>query len=409
MKKLGLLGAILALGALTGCFGGGGKNKGAEANAIENAKMQTIVSASRKTVITPDTKVNIGQDKDVWNNDYLYLAKSQVVLDKESGKDYTVEIEWSYEDSAVVREKIKNDETHESIYFNYSKTEEYDFNFKANFKCGSATGEANYQVHILKQNVEFKSLTLQQIYAANSENNGFEHVDASTGYYTANNTNFPYMCVETYGKVVYVSPDGNWGLVADGDYVLELYSGSGLNLDTDHYPALTVGNTVRVLAELGSYFGNCQVSFIFDITNADASKAAASTGFKALAGTGFAGKHYWEAGLMNSLRQVNAKYVGNLKQNDKSVTADKLSNGRFTFDVTVDGEALTIAYDYHVDRQGELGIFSAFKAKLQSLTAGSDLVVKGTFRFAGPVEKSYKGNESASTWSLVPYLTDHMA
>ena len=408
MKKLGLLGAILALGALTGCFGGGG-NKGAEANAIESAKMQTIVSASRKTVITPDTKINIGQDKDVWNNDYLYLAKSQVVLDKESGKDYTVEIEWSYDDASVVREKVANDETHESIYFNYSKTEEYDFAFKANFKCGSAKGEANYQVHLLKQNVDFKSLTIQQIYEANETNDGFKLVDKTTGYYTANNTNFPYMCVETYGKVVYVSPDGNWGLVADGDYVLELYSGSGLNLDTDHYPSLVVGKTVRVLAELGSYFGNCQVSFIFDITPADDSKAAASTGFKALAGSAFAGKHYWEGGLMNSLRQVNAKFVGNIKQNDKSVEASKLTNGRFTFDVTVDGETLSIAYDYHVDRNGELGIFTAFKAKLQALSAGADLVVKGTFRFSGPIEKSYKGNETATSWSLVPYLVDHMA
>ena len=81
MKKLGLFGAFLALGCLTGCLPGGG-SKGGEADAIENAKLQTIVSVSRKTQVAPETKINIGQDKDVWNNDYLYLATKQIVLDE---------------------------------------------------------------------------------------------------------------------------------------------------------------------------------------------------------------------------------------------------------------------------------------------------------------------------------------
>ena len=408
MKKLGLFGAFLALGCLTGCLPGAG-SKGGEADAIENAKLQTIVSVSRKTQVAPETKINIGQDKDVWNNDYLYLATKQIVLDENSGKDYTVEINWTYDATNIVREKITADETHESIYFNYSETEEYDFSFTGNFKCGSATGTAKYEVHLLKKNVSFKTLTLQQIYAANSTNDGFEEVDKTTGYYKQNNESFPYMCVETYGKVVYVSPDGNWGLIADGDYVLELYSGSGLNLDKGHYAALEVGNTVKVWAELGSYFGNCQVSFIFDIVSADASKAAASTGFRNLAEADFAGKHYWEGGLMNSLRSVTAKYAGNLKQDGKTVTAANLKNGRFTFDVTVGSTTLSIAYDYHVDRNGDLNIFKAYQDKIKALNNGDDVTIKGTLRFSGPTEKSYKGNESATTWSLTPYLADHIA
>ena len=407
MKKVGLFIAALAATCLAGCMPG--KGGSGEASAIENAKQQSIVTVSRKSPVSPDTKISIGQDKDIWNNDYLYLTTKQVVLDKESGKDYTVEISWTYDASSFVREKIAADETHESIYFNYSKTEEYDFKFVGNFKCGSATGTANYEVHLLKQNVNFTELTIAQIYEVNTSNDGFKYVDPETGYYQKNNDNFNYMCVETYGKVVYIAPDGNWALVADGDAVLELYSGSGLNLDKGHYAALEVGNTVKVQAELGSYFGNCQVSFIFDITAADASKASASGGFKALAEADFSGKHYWEGGLMNSLRTVTATYNGNLKQNDKSVEASKLTNGRFTFEVKVGDTVLEVAYDYHVDRNGDLGIFSAFKSKIQSLSVGASLTVKGTLRFHGPVEKTYKGNEAGTTWSLVPYETGHMA
>ena len=407
MKKLGLLTTALAAACLAGCMPG--KGGGGEADAIENAKMQTIVSVSRKTQVQPDQKINIGQDKDVWNNDYLYLATKQVVLDKNSGKDYTVDISWSYDAAAFVREKVTADETHEAIYFNYSKTEEYDFKFKGDFKCGSATGTANYEVHLLKQNVNFTELTIAQIYEVNTSNDGFKYVDPETGYYQKNNDNFNYMCVETYGKVVYTAPDGNWALIADGDSVMELFSGSALNLTTEYFPALTVGNTVKVLAELGSYFGNAQVSFIFDIVAADASKAAASTGFKALAETDFSGKHYWEGGLMNTLRTVSATFNGNIKQNDKAVEASKLTNGRFTFEVKVGDAVLEVAYDYHVDRNGDLGIFTAFKDKIKSLSVGASLTVKGTLRFHGPVEKTYKGNEAGTTWSLVPYESGHIA
>ena len=123
MKKVGLFIAALAATCLAGCMPG--KGGSGEASAIENAKQQSIVTVSRKSPVSPDTKISIGQDKDIWNNDYLYLTTKQVVLDKESGKDYTVEISWTYDASSFVREKIAADETHESIYFNYSKTEEY--------------------------------------------------------------------------------------------------------------------------------------------------------------------------------------------------------------------------------------------------------------------------------------------
>ena len=419
------LAALLLAGCNMGGGGGGGGGKktsgGASVTtlppvddavaerAIESAKMYKLALVSGKTTIYADTPVNIGHDKDYYHNDYVALTTSQVIMDDETGENVTVYIDWSYDEVPFIKEVLPIDETHKGIYFTYD-AEEHDFPFKATLKCGNKSAEMNFKVHLMTKNLKFDNYTLEQIYKVTDTNDNFDLVNPDTGYYKPNNEGFTFTCVSTYGRVVYVSPDGNWGLIADGDYVLELYSGSNLDLDTTRYPALVPGQTVYVEAELGCYKGNLQVSYIFDISKADDSKAAASTGFKALTGADYVGKHYWENKLMNSLRTVSAKFAGNVMQNGKAVTDfSKLGNDRFTFDVTVGSDTLTIAYDYHVDRKGELGIFNAYKEKISKLSSGADITVKGTFRFAGPVDKSYKGNESATNWNLVPFELDHIA
>lgn len=417
MKKLGLLTAFLAVGMLASCGipGGGSTAPAIDAEtgkrAIEAAKDENIAYVSRAALLVADTPTSIGHTNDYYNNDYLYLTTHQTVLDEVSGKDIVVDIEWIYDTTdSFVKSKIENDETHISIYFNYSKTEEHDFPFKAKFTCGAAEAqEVNYSVHLLLKNLEFAELSIADIYKPTAADDNFEWVDPETGYYKKNNDDFLYTLVETQGEVIYVAPDGNWALIGDGEYTIQLYAGSALDLNTNKYPALTVGNVVNVQAELGSYYGNLQISFIFGITQGDASKVTSPTKFKAMSGSEFDGKHYWQGKLMNSTKSVNAVYKGNLTQNGKAVEASNLTNGRFTFDAEVDGVKLSVAYDYHVDREGKLGIFDAYKAKLSSLSVGSALTVKGTVRFAGPVQKSYKGNEAASTWSIVPFLADHIA
>lgn len=415
MKKLLILGAALALGSLTGCaIGGGG---GGEAGAIENAKMQTIASVGGQPV-TEGVKIDVGQDNNVWNNAHLSLTTKQKVLDKKSGKDYDVDITWTYEEASFLRPKFKSDETHEEIYFNYSKTEEYDFKFTANLTCGSATGTANYEIHLLKNNLTYDTKTIKELYEVDNSNKyGYKLVEtaagSSEGYYKGNNTggSDPFYYAETYAKVVYYAPDGNFALVADGDYFLELFAGKGVsNLKPTGFPALTVGNTVKIIGEMTSYFGSAQMAFIKDIDNADASKAAAPADFKALAGSAFAGKHYWEDYLVNSARTVSATYNGNLKFDGATTTTtpDKLSNSRWTFEVLVDGEKLLVAYDYHTD-PGDKTVLNSFKEKLTGLEVGSPITVKGFLRFAGPVEKSYKGNENSTDWSICPFLAGHLA
>ena len=453
MKKTGLLLGLLSAGLLTGCVmpaipGVSGNTSTptseptsaptseptsaptsevhdveAETRAINAAKAQTLATVSRNSDIIEGVTSDIGWGATgFYNNDYLFLTTKQMVADRETEKDFYVNIEWSYDKTdAFVKEELVTDDTHIAVYFNYDKEQEHDFPFKATLKCGEGTpAEVNFQVHLKTRNLDFKQMSIPEIYAVNDTNDGFKEVDAKTGYYPGNNTSivdettgkpkFNYLCVETTGQVIYTAPDGNWGLIADGDSVLELYSGSASNIDAGHFPALVVGEVVKVQAELGSYYGNCQVSFIFDISKGDRSAITAPTNYALMRGQDFAGKKYFEGGLMNSLRTVNAVYNGNLKdKNDKDISVSETSAGaRWTFEVKVDGEVLKVAYDYHVDRKGEAGVYNAFKAKLESLSVGDALTLKGTVRFAGTNQKTYL-NQDKGVWSIVPFLADHMA
>lgn len=115
---------------------------------------------------------------------------------------------------------------------------------------------------------------------------------------------------------------------------------------------------------------------------------------------------------MNSLRSVSATYNGNIKDRNGTAVSDpnSLAFNRFTFEVKLGEKVLTIAFDYHVDPSDkECPVFNAFKDKLSKLSIGSSLTIKGSFRFNGPVDKGYNGNETSTNWNLVPFLQDHIA
>lgn len=426
MKKSLLLLPLAAV-LLTGCMSGGGssskKKKSStssgggnqpmdEAAAVERAKSYDMVTLNGGTAIFENEKTKIGHKNDIYTNDYLCLTTKQIISDKDTGKKFEVNVAWTYDDKAsFIKEVITIDDNHKGIYFLYD-AETHAFPFSAQLSCGDAkSDDLKFEVELQTKNLKFDHYSLAEIYKTTADGTNYELVDPSTGYYKSNNLPLAkYTCISTEGKVLYVAPDGNWALIGDGDYTLELYSGSALDLNETRYPALKVGNTVYVEAELSCYYGNLQISFIFDISNGDASKVKDSTGFKNLSASDFKNAHYWENGLMNSLYTVSATYKGNIVQDKKTVSdPSALKNGRFTFDVEVGGAKLLVAYDYHIDKSGNLGIFDAFKSKLTSWSVGSSVTLKGTLRFAGTANSDgYSGNETVTAWQLVPYLQDHL-
>lgn len=428
MKKLGLIVTLLAASMLTACMGGGkggGKKKTSgdnqpgtketQAQAIEAAKEYALVAINGKTTLYEGEKPEIGRDKGKYHNDYLALTTKQLVKVKEGNEllDLTVTLNWKFDEKdSFVKEALDINENHKAIYFLYNESEEHDFLFGATLTCGKADPvDMSFGVRLMTKNLKFDHYSLEQIYKPTAADDNFELVDPSTGYYKPNNEGFTFTCVSTEGEVVYTAPDGNWALIADGDCVLQLYSGSELDLNTTRYPALKVGNKVYVEAELGVYKGNLQVSYIFDISNSDAA-VKASTGFRNLTAADFDGKHYWQGGLMNTLRTVSATYQGNIKNGSGQPVSDPttLPFYRFSFEVKVGEKTLTIAFDYHVDPgDKDHPIFDAFTKKLSKLSVGAPLTIKGTFRFNGPADKSYKGNEASTNWNLVPFFEDHIS
>lgn len=419
MKKLGLIAAVLSVGCLAGCFGGKDAN---ESKAIDLAKQQNIVTIKGSNALQADMVTEIGHDsKGFYNNDFIVLTTKQTVASRDLGKEYTVEIEWEFDrNDSFFLDYRDRDDSHKTLHFNYQKDQTHEYSFAAaSFKCGKTTSsdKINYKVKLLDKNLEFEKVTIAQLLEINSAKNDFNLVDHEKGYYKQNNfvkvndKEFPYMLAEITGKVIYTAPDGNWGLIADGDYVMEIYAGSQVSdLTPSKRPVLETGNVVTVLGEVGHYLGNVQTSYIFDIYSADASAITEPTGFRALNEADFSSKHYYENYLSNSLRTINATYNGNLQKDGKAASAADLKPGsRFTFDVLVGSTTLKVAYDYHTDKSGDNGLFNALKAKA-SLNVGDAITLDGSVRFAGKEsdDKSFKPQADLTSWSIVPFLAEHV-
>lgn len=420
MKKLGLIAAVLSVGCLAGCFGGKDAN---ESKAIDLAKQQNIATIKGSNALQADMTTEIGHDsKGFFNNDYIVLTTKQVVASRDLGKEYTVDIEWEFDrnDSFFLDYRDRDDE-HKTLNFKYQKGQTHDYSFSATFKCGKTTSsdKMNFTVKLLDKNLEFEKVSIAQLLEVNDAGTTYKLVDPDKLFYRQNNfekvngEEFKYMLVEVTGKVIYTAPDGNWGLIADGDNAMEIYAGGQVsNLTPAKQPYLANGNVVTILGEVASYCGNVQLSYIFDIYLGDPASITEPTGFRALNEADFSGKYYFQNCLSNSLRSVSGKYNGNLQKDGAAASVSDLRSGsRFTFDILVGSTTLKVAYDYHTDKSGDKGLFDALKNKLSSLNVGDSVSFDGTVRFAGKDvkdDKSFKPQVGLTDWSIVPFLAEHV-
>lgn len=270
--------------------------------------------------------------------------------------------------------------------------------------------------------------------------------DASTysPYYITNNPDAAekqYLYYNVSGKVIYTAPDGNWGLLADGKNVLEFYAGSGTALTEKNFPNLA-NKYVKISANMGQYCGNVQIGFVTKIAALTAEEKAQIAEPEPLAYTemteellnslhyrlsseeltalGLTAKENYECEqqvvkladgtcLSNALAQVSGELVaGSLKDKDgAAVAVNALSSGaRYTFQIKVGDEVLTIAYDYHTDKTGKNGLFNAMKA---ALNAGGAMTIKGTMRYSGNNSGPFISVGNKGVWNLVPFEVAHFA
>ena len=266
----------------------------------------------------------------------------------------------------------------------------------------------------------------------------YDKVDDKGGYSPYYKTNNPdaaekqYYYVNVTGKVIYLAPDGNFGLIADGDEVMEIYAGGGTALKESNFPNLKLGNVVKISGNLGQFCGNVQLGFITKVLAGNASAITAPTNpltfremtaekIASLTKSGFTDPSQAVkvdgVDMMGSLRSVTGKLkAGSLYWCDgdadsadswKTATPDTIKSGkRFRFVLTVGEKEYTVAYDYHVCRNSSTTLFDNLKSALSS---GKDITVKGFSRYFGNNSSPFNQEGQGAVWSVVPFDAAHVS
>lgn len=435
-----LTGAIFSI-TLTGCGGRGPTSAvptSEQPTSIQPTTSQTgneekamnAVMEGNVAAINNTTALIPGQTSELSGDEYDNITVISKQLKKVDGQNYTVEVNWTYTVENVVKsfEPLKGSESNKVFYFNYPTQGQADveFSFTGTPTCNGVTGTAvTFNVKLCAETLVFPEYTLAEILAteqkpsatteASSTYTGisFTHVtNPEKGYWESNNikpgATFSYMYVTVKGKVMYLSPDGNWGLIADGATYLEIYAGSGTQLMDKYYPGLEVGNYVSIRGEMSHYKGNVQLSYISRVSKIEKGSIADPADYKTLTEAyEFVNNQF--SGDMNALVSLTGTYNGNLKDsNGGDVSADNLQDARFTFEVKVGSKVVSIAYDYHVSKveEGQPKVFDTYKAFLQGKSVGDPITVKGTMRFVFSGSNVFTNEGS---FAITPYNATDLA
>ena len=428
---------------------------------VLNTKPICMLNGTSPTEIFPESHPNLMED----NGDNVKLTVKQVYKDK------TVDITWSLNEEQEYFDKWLKPTSDPNHWFIQVDYKGYDYG-KAHgdgaltwkidkMECGEAKTSGNvvsYNATVKNEQYYHDEVSIADCYAFKDQvyevtygetnyrfPSTFDLVDYSEAkvdskgklqpYYKTNNpeaTEKQYYYVNVTGKVIYLAADGNFGLIADGDNVMEIYAGSGTALKESNWPNLKVGNVVKVVGNLGQFCGNVQLGFITKILEGDASKITAPTDpltFRAmteakigeLVKEGFTdhtqalkvdGVH-----MEGSLRSVTGTLVpGSIKwcDGDADVAAswkDTDVNGikstkRFAFKMQVGTKQYKVGFDYHTVRNASTALFDALKTALSS---GSTFTVKGFSRYFGSNSEPFHQEGNGGVWEIIPFDASHVA
>lgn len=398
MKVKKLAGFVLGMSmvaALASCGNGG--NAEGQKKAIEKTLGGSIaVVTSSGNPLMANTEIELSGD----SNDSLTLTSSQI--SNVDGSKYTVELTWSWDEAYNDAISALNDldATHKKMEFNYpgsSATENTKVEFKVSAKCGSETGEAKFLVSLKPVSLIFDPMSIAELYSLNDAGTNFKFMNEETGKIKTNHgQSFYYIAIS--GKLIYKAPDSNWGLLADGEKVVQLYR---LDSCSDNDKAV-VGKYVTCYGEISNGYGNVQISYISKIEEMEDHSAIAdpvelsplAEGINDSASADF--KTFY-SGIGNGISSV----TGTLKS---AVTFN--ASTRCTFVLVVGSHEITIAYDYHTAK-GDTSVSDAYKAIFSSATAGTALKIHGSVRWANNEGSSVISADGA--WQLVPYLASDIA
>lgn len=383
------------------------------------------------------------------------------VLNHVKVDDYTVDLTWDFKTSqAAYDTKLSVDENADIVYLKYpaaggaETTYEWDLTKIVCGKAVSTDTKGHYSAKLKAPLYDWQAMSIADINAVTDDGADHAYTVSSKTYhyesisniikYDATNTKgyspwwntgrasdaeSNYIFAEVKGKVIFLSPDGNWGLLANGDHIMEIYSGSELDLNTTSYPELANGY-VSIKGEVSHYYGNFQLSFIKSIRKINASEVTEPTmsyaqiNYAKLSAAKLARD---QASAAVTKNRIYKQFTSQFEQNSLGEVTGKVltapssttKGARFTFDIEVAGEGenkikMEVAYDYHTDK-GVGDVEAALRAKA---VVGNTITVRGTMRFSHGSDKTLvpfsiasgatEGYGTGGNWSIVPFLASHM-
>ena len=387
-----------------------------ENEAIQAALLEDVaISSMSSSAISSDT---INELEGLYNTSLSLTTKLTETLSDGRTKDIT--IEWQYNDSLA--EYVKSlsvvSESQSKLKFNYGSAHtdsagnvidptyktEFDtttFVLTAVYTCGGTSQTKSFTLRLDHNAPIYDDINLTQLYAKNSDGNNFEFVNGTN---IKGNHNQTYYYVAVSGKLEYVSPDGNWGLLSDGNHVVEVYQ---LSRFTDYdVAAANVGNYVTIYGNVSHYKGNIQIAYACRIDILTDSSAISPLveygelpeGMNDTSSTDYV--PFYE-GIHNQIGQLtNVEVVKLVSYYDNSeIPFSSFNKGTRSFLIVKKGSHLfTIAYDYHTASNSSL-FGDEIESIIKNLSAGDHVTVKGTIRYSSD-DYSFSAN---GEYQLTPF------
>ena len=346
-------------------------------------------------------------DLDGYKNTCLDLTTLQVKNKK------NVKIEWKVlSNESAVKSVSALDDNHNRMRFDYGSHKEGDENdytttevkLQAKGKCGGAKLTKEFTVNLKNNKNIYDKLSLENFYRVEDGEN--KYAFQNDDYTIAGNHGQQYRYVEISGKLEYMSPDGNWGLLSDGNHVVELYQ---LTKSTD-YDQAVVGKYLTVWGSISQYNGNLQVqycNFIEEMSDHSAIADMVEYGEMKAGMNTKASEDYvpFTAGIMNRVGELKGAQVVELQDKDGKVINFNTFNPevRQVLKVTKGGNNFMIAYDYHVSK-GDEEVATAMRNFFGNLSVGQEISLEGTIRY-----NLAAGLKEGGEYQITPFLKSHVS
>lgn len=379
-------------------------------------------------------------------------------------KGKEVKIDWNIPTQEYFKEILQptTDSAHKFIEINYKgygHDELGALNWSiAKLTCGEAVAanpEVSYSVKIQNEKIKHENVTIADCYAFTE---GLKEVkvgeetykwpatfdlidydqknDAGipNPYFIRNDTTNPdakYYYVNVKGKVIYLAPDGKFGLMANGEDVLQIYAGSGTLLLESNFPHLGLGKYVSVSGNLSQYCGNVQLAFVTKIqptTSEDIiepSEAYHEITKDQIASFATFEDHAQKQAFMldgahmyNSLRKVTGTVdkstlkmcTGKAENASDWKTATSMSDKskRYMFDIKVGTGSDQATFSVYFDKHVAVGAGASVFTKLANAFNSGTVTVEGFATYFGQdsnpftLYKNYSPLGSLGHWTIVP-------